>query len=246
METRTTAYQLAFGVECQRTVVLSEPTGKAERAAGGDAQQMLGALLTGVDVEQLTRGDRDRALAHLYGNFYTWDVLADTRCMSCDARFELRFSLRDMLAARQPDGTATGTPPQIAVEASRLRLPCVKDRAETPEEFLKLLTLDGPAPALETAEAALEQADPALEFDLPGTCPDCGETQSVPFSMSKFLSAALTRDYQFLMREVHILARTYRWSLDSILALTRAERQEFVRLVLADQGNASAVVRRIS
>jgi hypothetical protein len=88
------------------------------------------------------------------------------------------------------------------------------------------------------AEAALEAADPALELDLAGQCPECGARQAVPFSMAGFLGASLRRDHGFLLREVHMIARAYGWALEEILSLTRAARQGFVRLILADMGAA--------
>jgi len=91
-----------------------------------------------------------------------------------------------------------------------------------------------------TLSRDIEAADPALELDLSGTCPECGTAQKTPFSMVGFLSAALARDLRFLLREVHLVARAYRWSLESILGLSRVERQEFARLVLVDQGERPA------
>jgi hypothetical protein len=240
------AHRLTFGVDGQRDVHVSPLTGAAERAAGGDAQALLRALMVGVDADRLTVGDRDRLLAETYATLYGWNVLADARCTGCGARFELRFSLRTLLDTRQPDGTAQGTPPTLAVSGARLRLPTVADRADSPEHLVRMLTIDGDPPPLADAESALEAADPALELDLSGTCPECHAAQAAPFSMAGLLGATLARDHRFLMREVHLLARTYGWDLASILSLTRTERHEFVRLILADQSAARPVVRRVS
>ena len=248
--TSATAHRLTFGIDGQKRVALSPLTGAAERAASGDAQALLRVLMAPLDphgqspADRLTVGDRDRLLAQIYGGLYGWDILADTRCTACKERFELRFSLRAMVQARQPDGCATED--MVVVGDARLRLPRVADQAETPEALVALLTVAGDPPPVDQAEAALEAADPALELDLNGTCPECGTAQAVPFSMAGFLGAALARDHRFLLREVHLIARTYGWGLDSILSLTRVERQEFVRLILAEQGAAQPGVRRVS
>lgn len=234
-----TEHRLCFGIDGQNSITLLPLTGAAERVAGGDAQALLRTLLGAssgdeTQADRLTVGDRDRLLAEIYGDLYGWDVLADARCASCQARFELRFSLAAMLQARQPDGSAAdGT---VKVGEARLRLPRVADHADNPYAFLRLLNISGDPPPLAEAEAALEAADPALELDLKGTCPECASEQTLPFSMCRFLGSALARDHRFLLREAHLIARSYGWSLDSILSLTRQERQEFVRLILAEQG----------
>lgn len=245
----TTEHRLTFGIDGQKCVTLSPLTGAAERVAGGDAQALLRTLMGAASgdeslADRLTVGDRDRLLAEIYGDLYGWDVLADARCGSCQARFELRFSLGAMLRARQPDGTgADGT---VKVGEARLRLPRVADRADDPDAFLRLLKISGDPPPLAEAEAALEAADPALVLDLKGTCPECASAQTLPFSICGFLGAALARDHRFLLREAHLIARTYSWGLESILSLTRQERQEFVRLILAEQGAAQPRVRGVS
>ncbi|MEM9139532.1 MAG: hypothetical protein AAGB15_06840 [Pseudomonadota bacterium] len=248
MDPRGTQHPLTFGLDGQGVLALPPVTGAAERAAAGDAQALLGVLI-GPAAGRLTVGDRDRVLAGLYGDLYGWDVLADARCSGCQARYELRFSLKDLLASRQPDGSASGKAPSVPVDAARVRLPLVEDLEGGAEDLIARLTVEGEPPQADAAEAALEAADPALELDLNGTCPECDAKQAVPFSMSGFLGAALARDQRFLMREVHLIARSYGWSLESILGLTRAERQEFVRLILAEQGDgpaARSAVRRVS
>ena len=255
--TSATAHRLTFGIDGQKGVALSPLTGAAERAAAGDAQALLRALLSVpagpaetdphppvAPADRLTVGDRDRLLAQIYGDLYGWDILADARCGGCQARFELRFSLRDLIRARAPDGSAPDG--VVSIGDARLRLPLVTDRAPSARALVDRLTVDGTPPPLEQAEAALEAADPALELDLNGTCPECDTPQAVPFSMTGFLGAALARDHRFLLREVHLLARSYGWSLDSILSLTRTERQEFVRLILAEQGAGEPGIRRVS
>jgi hypothetical protein len=150
-----------------------------------------------------------------------------------------------MVAARSPDGSATGTPPAVEVGGARYRLPVVADLQGGAGDLLARLHLDGPEAPPEAVEAALEAADPALVLDLSGTCPECGTTQETPFSIAGFLAAALRRDAAFLRREIHVLARGYGWGPGEILSLTRQERQDFVRLILGER-QASAQVRSLA
>lgn len=242
---------LQFEVVGTRTLVLRELTGADERASGGDVHLLLAALAApaggeaGPDIGGLSVGDRDRALAALYLELYGDAVVADALCVGCDKKFELRFRLSAMVAARSPDGSATGTPPAVEVGGARYRLPVVADLQGGTGDLLARLHLDGPEAPPEAVEAALEAADPALVLDLSGTCPECGTTQETPFSIAAFLAAALRRDAAFLRREIHVLARGYRWGPGEILSLTRQERQDFVRLILGER-QASAQVRSLA
>lgn len=244
---------LTFGVGDARRLRLAPLTGADERAAAGDAHRLLERLADGGDgwirpaeVGNLPLGDRDRALAALYAHLYGEQVVADARCPGCDRRFELRFSLTALAASRVPDGSAAGDPPQVKVEGATLRLACARDLDGSPDALIARLLLDGAPPPLEVAEAALEAADPALEIDLAGTCPECGADQKVPFSMRRFFSAALKRDEAFLLREVHLIARAYGWAFDAILGLTREERHAFVRLLLAEREAEGTAWRLVS
>lgn len=219
-------------------------TGSAEWAAGSDALALLRELGAtdcagqAVDVDRLTAGDRDRLLAAVYRAEYGTAVVADAVCRACDETFELRFDLALLGAARVPDGSATGDPPSVTVGDARYRLPTVADLAGDPVTLAARLHLDGPAVDEPELAAALEAADPALLVDLRGTCPECATEQATPFSIVSFLSATLARDRPFVLREIHLIARFYRWTMSDILALTRADRQAFVRLIL-DEAQAA-------
>ncbi len=243
---------LNFGAGGARTIALAPLTGLDERDAPAPEallERMARpgeGLVHGATIRALTLGDRDRALSALYIALYGRDLRADATCSGCGARYELRFDLGVLQDSRVPDGRAEGEPPAIRIGESRLRLPTIADLEGPTDSFLYRLTEEGPIPAEETAAAAVEAADPALELDLAGTCPNCEAKQAVPFSMRRFLAAALRRDRAFLMREVHLIASAYRWSLAEILGLTRADRQAFARLLIAEREAASTSLRRVS
>jgi len=243
---------LHFGVDGAKHIRFAPLTGRDEADAPG-AIALLGRLslagngyVAGDAVARLTLGDRDRALAGLYANLYGWGIQADARCGACEATYEIGFDLSALRDSRQPDGTATGTPLSVPVGDARLRLPTQADMAGGPDGFVARLLIDGPEPTVEDAATALEAADPALTLDLSGTCPECNATQAVPFAIDAFLQATLARDRAFLMREVHLIASAYRWSLPDILGLSRADRQGFARLLIAEREAAATPVRRAS
>lgn len=244
--------QLVFGAQGAKAMAFAPLTGADELASLSAAELLQRQALTGVGlvgsaaVADLTLGDRDRALAAVYAALYGDRVLADSTCIACHAVYEIRFSLAQLLAARMPDGSARGEPPAVSLGASLLRLPRIADLGGTPQSLLQRLTLSGPLPDDEAASAALEAADPALELDLTGTCPECAATQATGFSISRFLEAALARDRAFLLREVHLIASAYHWPLTEILSLTRADRQSFARLLIGEREAASALPRYVA
>ena len=79
---------------------------------------------------------------------------------------------------------------------------------------------------------ALSLAGPILDLDVDSTCSECDAAQGVPFRIDEFLLSALRREGPLLTREVHELARAYRWSRQEILAMTRRERRQHTGLVL--------------
>lgn len=249
--------ELVYGVTRARRIALAPLTGADERAATdadalltrlalaeGDGQQ--GETVHGAALRDLTVGDRDRALAGLYMDLYGSDIRADATCPGCGARYEMRFDLAALSASRQPASPVRGNPPAITLGQSRLRLPRRSDLTGNARNVVAALTLDGPVPGTEAAAAALEAADPALDVDLSGNCPECGSEQAVPFSIAPFLEAALSRDRAFLLREIHLIASAYHWSPGDILSLTRAERHGFARLLIAEREAVSLQMRRAS
>jgi len=244
--------ELVFGAGGACRIAFADLTGADERAAARADElfcrlAMAGeGLVHGPMLGDLTVGDHDRALAALYAALYGDEVVADAVCGACAAPYEMRFDLAELTASRRPDGSATGEPPAVTVAESRIRLPRWGDISGSPESLLERLTQSGPVPDADLAARALEAADPALELDLAGACPECGATQTVPFSIASFLEAALRRDRAFLAREVHLIAASYHWSFAEILSLTRAERQGYARLLIAEREVALAPMRRVS
>jgi hypothetical protein len=246
------AGELAFGCDGARGIAFAAPTGHLERAAppATDLLRRLArpgdGLVHGKDIDRLTVGDRDRALALLYSELYGDDIVADAACTACSASYEIRFALSALSDSRVPDGSAQGDPPAVQVGGSSMRLPLVSDLNGSPATLVGRLTIAGALPPTDLASAAIEAADPALELDLNATCPECQTHQSVPFSISRFIEAALRRDRAFLAREVHLIASAYHWSHGEILGLTRHERQTFVRLLIAEREAAPSLLRRAS
>ncbi len=88
--------------------------------------------------------------------------------------------------------------------------------------------------------AAIGALSPILDIHLEARCPHCSTPRSVPFSMQHYLLRSILNDRPLLLQEIHYLASTYGWSLDSILSLTRADRKSLAALVSEERAKERA------
>ena len=192
--------------------------------------------------------DCDRLFAALYLNYFGEQVESTVTCQSCDQPFELRFSLRELMASLDKVNATKATGPDdegiyTLVDGRRFRLPTAGDRdsllgldsEQAMTTLLKRCVVEGdPAHNSEELEAAMDEVGAVLDLDLDATCPDCGALQTVRFDIQTYLLRALAYERRFLNREVHHIARAYGWGHQEILNLTREERRAFVRLIEAE------------
>jgi hypothetical protein len=180
---------------------------------------------------------RDRALAGIYTQNYGDLILSTPVCAQCDERYDLSFSLPDLLKAY-----AMTAPPADGVYQTaaglRFRLPTGADELAVmgwpPEaarqELLKRCALSENTEGL---EAAMEAAAPLLNTELQAACPECGTVQIAGFDMGTYLLRRLLSDKERLPNEIHTLAIAYGWGHQDILSLTRAERRRYIALIEA-------------
>ncbi|MEX2261860.1 MAG: hypothetical protein WD696_07900 [Bryobacteraceae bacterium] len=246
--------------EPSRKVYLRELSGY-EELSNGSATELIDALLVdwpgaaarAGEAAKLTLAETDRVLAAIYRGLYGDQVECHVSCPACGTSYALSFAIADLWDA-VTEATAVdeklleelgGPDEQGAYHLGglRFRLPTGEDLAEVAG-----LDQEGAAEALrarcvleedprytdETLDRIMTLAGPTLDSDLDGVCPDCGAEQAVPFRMDEFLFAALWRESALLTREVHELARAYRWSRREILEMPRRERRQHAGLVLAE------------
>ncbi|HLT01277.1 MAG TPA: hypothetical protein VK001_03825, partial [Geminicoccaceae bacterium] len=63
----------------------------------------------------------------------------------------------------------------------------------------------------------------------------CAAPQAVRFAIDRYLQRCLANERRFLLHEAHRIARAYGWSHETIMALPRRDRQEYVRLIDAER-----------
>lgn len=252
-----------------RTVVLREPTGREEWAVGGPdtGVALLDALVVDGDgasgVAAWTLAERDRALASLHRRVFGDRIAAARRCGVCGEMFEVAFSLAELA-----ESVGRGDPPaeiEALLDQGRVRLTsghtvrAVTGRDEAAVASIALRDPEAAADSLaarcvesgpegvpvpaDVLDRVLEWLAPVLDVDLVGSCPECGAQQETAFSVEHWLVAALAQGRRQLLREVHLLARAYGWSLAGVLELGRGERQALAAMVEADRAAGRAGAR---
>jgi hypothetical protein len=175
-----------------------------------------GALAPGA-ASSLRAADRDLLLARVYARAFGWRVEATASCAACGEPYDVDFSLEELAAsalAEVPAGGPTGEDVRAALAA--------------PDPAAELRRRCAPQ-----GDEAIAEAGRGLDVDLAAACPECGAAGTVRFDVQSYLLGALLRERPRLLRELHALARAYRWSHDEIMGLPRSRRRALAGLVEA-------------
>jgi hypothetical protein len=82
--------------------------------------------------------------------------------------------------------------------------------------------------ARRTIERRMEDLAPQVDLTMESTCPECGQTYSVPWDIQSFLFGEIRVNAELLHHEVHYLAFHYHWSEREILEMPRQRRRHYV------------------
>lgn len=85
----------------------------------------------------------------------------------------------------------------------------------------------------EALSAALETLAGGLGIELTTDCPSCGAAVAAPFDVAAFVDAEMQARAQRLLDEVHLIASTYHWAEEAILAMPVERRQAYLARILA-------------
>ena len=241
-----------------RPIRLRELTGEDEiLVADGQpsaASRLLDRLLIatpGVDgslvAPTLSITDHDRLLAAIFMRLYGDRAECHATCARCDQTFELELPLRSVIAEQDAQAADWGEPDEAGWwttdQGVRFRAPSSEEARQADGPTLRQRCLDGDTPIDFDLEEALATAAPILSIDLRVTCALCGAAQIARFDIATHLAKMLGREHPFLLREIHLLASGYGWSLGEILSLRRQDRRALAGL-LASERDASAARRR--
>lgn len=115
--------------------------------------------------------------------------------------------------------------PDAAEAARRLLLSCIADEAQAPADNAMLDQL------LVHAEHAIEAADPWADLAVDYQCPACGHAGEAAFDIASYLWEEIEAHAGRLLDEVHLLASSYGWREEEILALGDVRRAAYLARV---------------
>ena len=211
------------------------------------------------EVDALLVSERDLALVALRQRSLGSELAMELTCPACGADHDLVIDLTRL-------GAPPPAPREIEVvhgdHRVRVRLPTARDPAVAAAAgaldagratllAATLLELDGrPGPFTvadaaaidpelrEAIDAAVEDALPDVDLALVTTCSTCDAGIEAPVYLAEVILAELRERGRQLLREVHLLARTYHWSERQILSLSVARRRAYLTLIEADHDAA--------
>lgn len=218
---------------------------------GGEGSPAMRGLLlldtadTGLGRDGLARlaiGRRDALLLRLRQRLFGDAMEAVVACPACAARVELSLSCGELLAVDRGDGEVPfAIDIQLDGKTVTAQLPATADllaieACETPAQARDILLqrctgslawTDDEATRLEAAMAA---ADPLADIELACRCPECSGAWTPGFDIARYLWSEVHAWALRFLREVDLIARTYHWREEDILALTPTRRQAYLEL----------------
>jgi hypothetical protein len=222
--------------------------------------------LTRGDVWHLSLSARDELLAAVYESCFGSRVECRMHCAGCEEVIALEITLADvraevarMVASREAvtaRPTAVDETSFVTASGVTFRLPTVEDQlalsagtaAAAADALLSRCVAgaaqDAPfdAATREQIDAAMEIAGPLLDVEVELRCASCHTCHPTRLEIGEHLARTVAREQEVLMREVHLLASAYGWSLDAILDLPRSHRHRLVALV---QGASNSTRRSL-
>ncbi len=193
------------------------------------------------DAAAIVTADRDRVIARLYRTLYGAKISSTLECRGCGQKFDLDFSLDDLLAHCYPAEVSIPDDGMYEPEPGiRFRLPTGEDEiavegvdGTTAVNILLKRCMGAGEPEIigESVQIKMAELAPVLSQEMQAVCPECGLVQQVLFDMQSFFIARLTAERRNLLEEVHLIASHYHWSHREILDLTRTERKHYAFLI---------------
>jgi hypothetical protein len=84
-----------------------------------------------------------------------------------------------------------------------------------------------PAAVLNRVQLAMQVLAPSLREDIQAVCSECGSVFTVAFNPQRFCLTELRYQAALVYEDVHLLARTYHWREDDILAMQQSRRARY-------------------
>ena len=170
------------------------------------------------------------------------------KCSGCGEDLELELTL-DEIAAFQNEADQVEL---VSVDLSGRRLEFHKlsgrdqesigeavfsDEFEAATEIIRRLAVDADAVErlaardIKVIEAAMEEADPLVNFNCRIDCGECGQSNDHEIDLFETALDMLRRVQLRLVQSVHRIASKYHWSEQEICAVPEWRRQQYLELI---------------
>ncbi len=201
----------------------------------------------------LSIGQRDAYLLMLRESTFGSRFEGYAECSRCQERIECAFTVSEVWAGTVPlesigqaqqlqlgdysislclptqaDMLAMATLRTIVAARQYLLQQCIR---EVTHEGNQVAILSLPEEVIHALGEQITTHDPQAEVLLTLACPACEQTWSLCFDIASWLWNEITYHAKRLLREVHMLARTYGWSEAAILAMSALRRQYYLEMV---------------
>jgi len=209
-------------------------------------ESLLQPAITGNNVQaaKIVTADRDRLLAALYISLYGAKVESTVNCEECRQKFDLDFSLNEIIRHYQPSAASVSNDGKYQIEPGIcFRLPTGEDEilisgfsgVEAERRLFERCLLNGnPETDNEKVQSKMAELAPVLSMNMQAICPECSHEQQVQFDIQSFFLTKLKQERPALIREIHSIASQYHWSQQEILDLPRNLRKQYAALIQSE------------
>lgn len=198
-------------------------------------------------IADLSHGFINKTLIQMQLELFGNQMNAIVSCSNCQESLELSLDLQTILQQLSALDNEALYSSCIHFNKHRFRLPNSRDlavisqRPDFADCALDLLqrcwiskpdSLPPSTEMMDAVAALMEEIDPALDINCNLVCEHCNFLNSYPLDMGNYLWQEIENFAKNLLREIHLLASSYGWSEQAILALTQKRRQLYVNMVM--------------
>lgn len=200
----------------------------------------------------LTIGQRDGHLLDIRRSLFGERLDGYTECPACGTSLEFSLTVGDIRTTgpstqntllhgvaegyewklRLPNSAdlavAAAFPDAHAARSALLNACVVSARYLGVEAALDTL----PEPVVNALTEQMGEADPQADVQLDLSCVACGHRWQAVFDIVSFLWSEICTCARCLLREVHVLARTYGWREADILGMSAARRRWYLEMAV--------------
>jgi len=205
-----------------------------------------------VDWSSLPVTDLEALLIALRQQVFGDRINTDLPCPApgCGARMDVSFRLSEYLAYHQPRWprgvAALAEEPgwyELRDSAVGFRLPSAADQVAarySPQPVRELVRRcihpdNAPARDRRRAENAMAALAPSLSHELQAQCPECHAQIALYFDVQHFVINELRGQAAYVYEDVHVIAQSYHWQEEAILALPLSRRLRYAALIRAER-----------